>query len=497
MLGSASTQQLFASANSIAAVPNIWAEWNYNAFVPPYLTVSSSSQQILSASFNSAAAWTTIIMGTNVINTKVSTSASGVGITNVWEPTGSALYITLLNKLENKNSTTQTYNNGDIIGAVQSSSVLLNNGVDSTGFYKFVFYVKAAGTNYSSGFPSKILGSAVTATTTSTVAPTSNYSYRIVGVTSDGISLGIDMLNDTDVKTINSSNASTASITLKWTADQNAAAYRIYKSVNNTDDTTYLTTVNSASYVDDFGKNIVDSYSPGFFSSNVTVVPNITASNSAGTEVQPISFVKTSLGSNGSAEIQNGSIEAKLDSWTKIEMWFGIPATSPDQAFSKINLNLVMTADYENSSIYLDNIELYNITEHDYFLNSLFPTESAFYTLRPGETLVNTLLPSKDKTLRNFSHNTVVRKPSFGFKSPSIYIAKEKVAPQIQILPSQNDAFEYYISSNTNRAIQAKYSQYLSINKIVIKHFLIIRLNALENRKNIWMTFIQTLSKYY
>jgi hypothetical protein len=470
MLGSASTQQFFASANSIAAVPNVWAEWNYNAFVPPYLTVSTSSAQLLDPAFNSTSSWTNVAMGTNVVNTSITATASGIGISNVWEPTASALAVTLLNKLENKTtSVSDTYNNGDVIGAIKSKNFVVNGGTDKTGFYKFVFYVKSAGTNYSSGFPSKILGSAVTATTTSSAGLTASYYYRVVGITSDGISLGPDIYGDTDVKSVVSSQTN-ASVTLRWTADQNAAAYRIYKSINNVDDTTYLTTINSSSYVDDFSKNILDSYSPAFFNSNAIVTPVVSLVNSSGSSISPISFVKTSLGSNGPAELFNGSVEAKLDAWTKIEVWFGIPSTQKSQAFSKINLLLGLNADYEKSLVYLDNIELYNITEHDYFQNSFFSTDSAFKTLRPGEALVNTLLPTKDKTIRNFSTASVSRQPSFAFKTPSIYIAKEKVNPQIQMLPLSDDAFQYYISDSSVRSIQAKYSQYLSVNKIVIKH---------------------------
>jgi hypothetical protein len=43
MLGSLANQQLYASANSIAAVPNVWAEWNYNAFARPAVTNSGDS----------------------------------------------------------------------------------------------------------------------------------------------------------------------------------------------------------------------------------------------------------------------------------------------------------------------------------------------------------------------------------------------------------------------------------------------------------------------
>jgi len=57
MLGSSLTQALFASANSIAIIPKLWAEWNYNSFVQPYVVTSSSASKITTA-YNTPANWT-------------------------------------------------------------------------------------------------------------------------------------------------------------------------------------------------------------------------------------------------------------------------------------------------------------------------------------------------------------------------------------------------------------------------------------------------------
>jgi hypothetical protein len=61
MLGSLANQQLYASANSIAAVPNVWAEWNYNSFAKPDVTNSGDSINLaplfMSTSLNN---WTSV-----------------------------------------------------------------------------------------------------------------------------------------------------------------------------------------------------------------------------------------------------------------------------------------------------------------------------------------------------------------------------------------------------------------------------------------------------
>lgn len=461
MLGTTSTQQFFASANSVAATPTVLAEWNYNAFVPPFVTWTGSTNQILDSSFNSTASWSNADITVGKPNSTYSVTGSGVGITSIWDTTASALSFTILKKLETPTNDSP-HNSGDIRGAVISNYIQVPNG---TNFYKFVFYVKSSGSKYSTGFPPKISASDVSTSVSSTASP-STYYYRVVPVNSQGISPGVDLKNNTDRIAVSSGPLSTN--TLTWSALKDASAYKIYRSTNKTD-TYYLSTTTSTSYADDLTKSYPESYSPGFFGAHVYVVPEINLyDNSSNKITNSLYFIKYSESQYGQTSNANGSIEAKLDGWSRVEVYFGTTSDSK-AAFSQIRLTLNMQAELENAKLLVDNIQLYPITEFDYFMNNLFPSESSFQTLRPGESLTNNLLPDADKRIKRFSSNSIEKPVSFAVKSPSIYTVKEKMNPQIQMLHSSTDNFQYYISSHEVKALQAKYNQYLSVNKIVIK----------------------------
>jgi hypothetical protein len=463
MLGTLATQQLFASANSIAATPNVWAEWNYNAFNPPYLTTSSSGTDVSNSFFNASSVWN---VGTDQ-NGTIAATASGLGAVNISDLTASAVSLTINGRISYETASAA----GDIRSNFYSNSINVN-GSDKTGkFYKFSFFVKSQNSSYTDGFPSIIKTSDITTTASNTGGSTSTYYYRIVGVNSNGLSLGPDIKNNTDVKLV-VMNKNTGAVKLSWNKDSKAAGYRIYRSINNQKSTTYLTTINGlySTYIDSASNTMYDAYAPSEFSSNVYVVPSVNLYDSSSKLVNGISFIRTIDTASGMLNNDVGSIEAKSDGWTRVELWFGAPSDQPNLKFSNVSLSLNCMSDYENAGILVDNIELYEITEHDYFLHQYFPTESAFKSLLPGESFTNLLLPTSDKSVGSFTQTSVNKPVSFAVKSPRVYVAKEYTTPSIQILPSKTDTFKYYVSDNSYRAIQAQYNTYMSINKIVLKH---------------------------
>lgn len=452
MLGSSATQQTFASNNSIAVIPQINAEWNYNAFIQPYIVTSTSVTQILSSAFNSTASWTSAYNGI------IAATASGVGITSVADTTASALKFTTIKKLDGGSGSAAQ----NIVSRAVSSSISLAAS-DQTGlFYKFIFYVKTTGITTSDGFPSRITNASATPTATGSTP----YYYRVVGIGANGQTLGIDLEKGSDVVT--ASTNGTGSVTLRWGADSNSVAYRIYRGISSSVNTAYLTTTSSTSYVDTASNTSVDAYAPAFFDGNVSITPRVIANPNSGSTVIS-SFIKATNIQTGKLERVESSIPAKIDGWKKVEVWFGAP-TDSNISFSSIQLVFDISSEYEYSNVLVDNIELYKITEHDYFLNEYYPAESAFLAMRPGESLMTPGLPSLDRAINKFASSSVTKPVTFGVKSPQVYVAKEFMSPQIQIIPSIYDKFKYYISDKTEKSIQAQYPSYLSINKIVFKY---------------------------
>jgi len=139
MLGTASTQQLFASANSIGVIPQVWAEWNYNSFIQPMIITSGSGTNLVltsASSLTSSAKWTsesaTIAKNSTGRNMDVNSSGSSISIT----------------------MTADGVNQNFVATATSASSKLTNSA--SPGYYKLVFYAKVNNFGSTSGTPSNI-----------------------------------------------------------------------------------------------------------------------------------------------------------------------------------------------------------------------------------------------------------------------------------------------------------------------------------------------------
>lgn len=456
MLGSSATQALFASANSIAIIPKLWAEWNYNSFVQPYVVTSSSASKI-TTSYNTAGSWIPDANG------DVSTGTLGDNVSSKIVPTAPLLFT-----IRRKINTDGPYK-GQITSAFSGPVKSLNNTVAGK-FYKFVFYIKAydVGENYNT--PKKV--NFVSAS--SNIAGSTSVTYRIAGVNSNNQHIQNPLALPS--KTV--ATTSGASVTLRFkepSGGSNISSFKVYKTIGTNNTTHYLTTVkniygSTASYVDDTPTVYAESYTPSTYTNNVFVCPELTAVNTGGKSISLDSFTRTTDLVNGELSGVEGSIEALPDIWRRVEVWFGTPLDGQNE-INNVRLSITAMAEYEYAKFLVSDIELYPITEHDFYLNSYYPTESAFKPFRPGEALLHPLLPSADRWVKTNTFTASYAKPAtFAVKTPQTIFTKELLSPEIAMLPSTYDKFKYYISSSNERSIQAKYNQYISINKLVLKY---------------------------
>ena len=427
MLGTASTQQLFASANSIGVLPQVWAEWNYNSFVGPAFVTSGS--------------------GTNKIPNNFTTSTTG------WSATSASVGLSSDVREKDAFSSSSAISiilNGSTITATASSpaSTLIANS-----YYKLVFYTKVGTLKYTNGTPQMISGSSVTATPSSTSGATKTYYYRIVPVGSNGQTPGIDLTNNLDVKTVTAAAAAGTKIALSWNAVANANSYKIYRSNSQGSiitlnppvaGTTYTDTLSNGSYIENNSFNAKISFS--------AVAANVKDQ-----------YCKIFETENGESITTQNSILSNMERWQKVELSFatGTSTTVP------INFNI--SAEHLNAELLMTDFQLYEISSNDFTNSLVYPAESAFLPNRPGEAFLHPLLPNSDKTI---VVNNVVKsyaKPiSFLTKADRNYYPN--VFPSYQVVSSYDDKFKYYLTGSTGtKALQAFYQDYLAINKIVLK----------------------------
>jgi hypothetical protein len=169
--------------------------------------------------------------------------------------------------------------------------------------------------------------------------------------------------------------------------------------------------------------------------------------------------------------LPEGTVITDAIEWQKVEIWFGVKSDFSLQAFDRVNLLLNTTADYINSSFYVDNIKIYEITEFDYIANQYYPTDSVFTPARPGEALTNIDLSSTSSSrfINNNKWNKTKKPCSFFAANPMVLT--NDLYPYKQYVSSIYDRFKYHVTQPglTQPAIQASYENYMSINKVVIK----------------------------
>lgn len=445
-------KQTFASSNSINLMPNAYAEWNYNTFYTPYVTASSSSAEIIStvtysnANLALAASWTS-----------ANSAAIGVGtgkVTGV-RPSPSCVQFTLSGF-------------GDQLSTASSITV---STTSQSKYYKMVFYMKSQSVQ-TYGIPASI--SSYSGTPVSLhpgYSGSATWYYRIVTVGSDGESYGLDYTGFTDQVTISGASSSTVKLDISTSLD--ASAYDIYRSaIINDNNPTYLGTVASTgsvvTFTDDITGTAYNQFPASNFSNQIYVTPQISCLNGSAT-VNAAYYTK--IFNFSSSESFTPSSTAKLDpiTWQKIEVWFGVDSSNTSNAFNKVKLTLNAYAEYAGSSFYVDNLQIYEVTEFDYYNNAYFPTDSVFSPNRPGELLLNSKIPSSYRYVNSGGWNQMNKPCSFYVQNPQIIV--QDASPFKQYVPSIYDRFKYYISQPgaTTTGIQAQYEDYMAVNKIVLK----------------------------
>ena len=450
-------KQMFASSSSINLVPKAYAEWNYNTFYTPYVTASSSSLEIVTTAGLSNPDLTLTTSWTSSANAAINTATGKITGTR---PTPTCMQFTLLGF-------------GD---QIKLTNPLAVSSTAQSKYYKMVFYLKSKSVQ-TYGNPTPI--SSYSGTPVSLhpgYGGTSTWYYRIVTVGSDGESYGIDYSGFTDQVTI--SGASSTNVKLDISSDYSASAYDIYRSATlNDSNPIYIGTVASTGGVITFTDNITgtayNQFPASNFSNKIFVTPQITCFNGT-TKVN--SSYSAKIFNFAAAESFTPDSTAVLDpiNWQRVEICFGVDSTNTSNAFNKVQLTLNSYAEYVGSSLYVDNLQVYEITEFDYYNNAYYPTESVFSPNRPGELLLNSSIPISYRYI-NYGGSTynawnqMLKPCSYYVQNPQLIVGS--ASPFKQYIPSIYDRFKYYISKpgDTITGIQAQYEDYMAINKIVLK----------------------------
>jgi len=512
MLGTASTQQLFASANSIGVVPQVWAEWNYNSFISPDFVTSGTGSDLITSNFN----------------------------TNINDWTSSTAAIKFSSDKRTKDAFSSSSAISIKINGVGKTSIVSspNFSLEENKFYKLVFYTKVGNLKNTTGIPNRISGSSINLTaidpqidyayafsptfatfyiksgmntssfkegdnilvsgnsssefngnfsiyslsaSTVTVVPTAStfitdhtgtggtisslnnnnktnvYYYRVVPFGSNGQSPGPDTINNSDTASISVRNG--LPVKISWTKSTNANQYRIYRSTSiNKIMSLKTVSATESSYTD-------PAYSESYFNENNYFNGKIDFSAVIqNAKNQKCKIFETET---GDPIITQNLIHSNMERWQKVEIVFQTKDTTTGSTQCSIDFNV--SAEHLNAELLLTDFHLYNISSNDFAYSEIYPAESAFLPNRPGEALLHPLLPSSDKVIKNKTNNTIYQKPvSFLTKSTDKYYSD--IYPTYQMVSSYDDKFKYYVTGDTGtKGLQAFYENYLSINKIVLK----------------------------
>lgn len=446
-------QQTFASSKSINLIPQVYAEWNYNTFYQPSITASTSTTEAVSnATLNtgldltSAGAWSGSGVSAGL--------AAGLGRVTGVRPTPNCIKFTM------SGYSTQL----STVNKIKVSATAQNK------FYKMVFWVKSSGFQ-TYGLPGTPTSVQVDASTGSGAY---TYYYRVVPIGSNGQSTGLDYsVSPTDEYVF--AGVPNTTIVFKITTTASAAAYKIYRSTTSADpNPVYIGTVGNSGAVvtvtDVIANTPINQFAPSNFTNEVYISPQIVFYNNA-TVTYGTYNIKTFKNTSSETFAPEGTIVADPIEWQKVEIWFGTNSDYTSQVFDRVHLLLNASADYQNASFYVDNIQVYEVTEFDYIANSYFPTDSAFMAGRPGESLLNPNLPNtSDYRYINSGKWNKTKKPcSLVAENPMVIL--NDVYPYKQYVPSIYDRYKYNVTQPglAQPAIQAQYDNYMSINKLVIK----------------------------
>jgi hypothetical protein len=450
---SGNSETAFAALNSLNVNPLVYAEWNYNNIVKPYTIHSSNTSSLNAASgLNVAASWSRRNGGT------VSLLSNG-GEINEINTSGSCLKLSTNSKSDN-----DTF----------SSTVTLPSG---SGYYKIIFYLKSYMKNvYGQNTPIRN----VSIQNAGAGSFTGSVRYNIVPVNNNAKRPMLDYNNSISGS---STITSASGANISWSASaQNAVAFDIYRSKNNTSLMPYLTTIpaivenissGSYTYNDDFLQNPTTiKYNP---TQNMKIFVNPTARvlNSSSPVENLQHYTRIISEQTGMIEKISNSIELDGSKYYRVEVFVGSTST-----FTQIVLDISTQCPFINGSLLLCNAEMFKIDGWNFSTSDYYPIESVFDSYRPGEALLHPYLQTNDRYVDYGKDNQSLKPVS------SIFFSNDEVFngayPYKQAHNSIFNRFKYYISPNdldtSTVTVRAQYKNYLDINKIVIKTS-----NAIEN----------------
>lgn len=182
----------------------------------------------------------------------------------------------------------------------------------------------------------------------------------------------------------------------------------------------------------------------------------------------------------GTGDRQFGShnIEANSYNWTKLETYIGA-----EQDISEFTYNLIFnkfSTKTENPIIYYTKPEVYATTSFDYKYGSVYSTDTAFTSFRPGESYVSTgnanySFPTNYRKVTNTSLLKGYTDPFYMPVSPitcnpSFFHASSPLPVYKSGLMTDISSYKYFISDNVdNPSITGFYSTPVAMNKVVIK----------------------------
>jgi hypothetical protein len=451
---SGNSEQAFARLNSINANPVVWMEWNYNSLTKPYVVTSSSAGPVynLSSVLNISSNWSTTYNGTIV------SSAIGGRVFETDATSGSCIKL--------KTSTAVQY---DKVTQTLSSFF---GGSSASGYFKLVMYVKANQPNVI-GNSLSIPATSISLTGSGTgVSKTTN--YRVVPVSSNGIRPMYNA-NGLDQKSI---SGSYASVTISWPGAtgvsdiSSPAAYDIYR------DGKFLITVpatssnrsaNTYTYVDNLSNTPTQNGPIPAASMKIKFAPSVRLFSSGNYRESTVSFARTVSEETSTIIKNDSSVYIDGSKYLKVEVFFG-----SDEVFDAAKIDLLYAGAYYGAEILICGMEIFQINKWDFVNTEYFPIESMFNANRPGEALLHPYLPSSDTLINKDWVEGGIKKPvSLVFNSPDYFISD--VQPYRQLRNSLYNTYKYYVSPSTDMysskkiEIQARYKNYLDINKIIIK----------------------------
>jgi len=222
-------------------------------------------------------------------------------------------------------------------------------------------------------------------------------------------------------------------------------------------------------YVDDTTTDPQSISADEFSSTDFYISPIIRLYNGAGANyLESTKFFSRIIDpeTNMPSRVSN-SFKVDGTKYMMVEVFFG-----SDDAYDTMEIDLNMTAPSQSARMLMNKPEVVKIDKWNFSYWDYSPIESPFYSNRPGEALLHPYLSSSDKKITiPKTDKTIWKQPTNIFYAANY--AMNVGYPYRQTYFARDSRFKYYLSpddpSITPTVIRAQYSNFLDINKIVVK----------------------------